>query len=166
MKIADLNEWLSLLANVGVLIGIIFLIVELQQTNRIARVSAEYEIRNNFSALNELNMSDPEYAEWIVGINQPDTVLDGTDEWRTRNVIARLWNVMQAASVSYENGIASETLYRNMLDDARLNIQNSSPAARVLWRQQLDAYPSLESTDLAQYIYGLLDNYDEFGREI
>ncbi len=166
MKLKHLNEWLSFGANLGVLVGIIFLIIELQQTNRIARVSAEYELRNNFSSLNELHMMDPDYADFITYTSSDNAVIEGADAFRVEQGINRLLNIWLAGIFSYENGIASEMIYNNIIDDARAVIENNSPAARVLWRKQLDTYPSLESTELFQYIYGLLESYDELGREL
>lgn len=165
MKLSHLNEWLSLIANMGVLVGIVFLIVELQQTNRIAQVSAEYELRNNFSSLNELHMANEEYSDFVVRTFYPDTMADG-DEFRARQAINRLLNIWLAAAFSYENGIASEMIYNNILDDAKGAIETSSPAGRVLWKSQLDTYPSLASTDVFQFIYELLEQYDENGLEI
>ncbi len=45
MKTVQLNRWLTLSANVGVLIGIFFLVAEMQQTNSIAKA----EVKNSLT---------------------------------------------------------------------------------------------------------------------
>ena len=45
MDIEKLNRWLTLGANVGVLAGIIFLALEIQQNSRLARLQFEDERR-------------------------------------------------------------------------------------------------------------------------
>ena len=62
MSIDKLNSWLTLAANVGVLVGIFFLAYELQQNTNVARSSA-YE--NNVQEINSwraLLASDEELA--------------------------------------------------------------------------------------------------------
>lgn len=55
-----LNQWLTLAANLGVLIGVIFLVVELNQANRIAAYSAESTRRTQFLAMNTARIENPE----------------------------------------------------------------------------------------------------------
>ena len=69
MKLDNLNHWLTLLANVGVLVGIIVVAVELQQTQiemraETSTLRAEMARQNDITAL-ELGMS--ELTQKIVG---------------------------------------------------------------------------------------------------
>lgn len=54
-----LNQWLTLAANLGVLIGVIFVVVELNQANRIAAYSAESTRRTQFLAMNTARIENP-----------------------------------------------------------------------------------------------------------
>lgn len=40
-RVGGLNQWLTLAGNLGVLVGLFFLVVELNQANRIAAYTAE-----------------------------------------------------------------------------------------------------------------------------
>lgn len=50
---------------IAVVQSLLFLVFQIQQTNRIARVTTEYEIRNNFSGINETLMTDPQLASLL-----------------------------------------------------------------------------------------------------
>lgn len=59
MNLDKLNNWLTLGANLGVLVGIIFLIVEVQQNNLIARAQTRMDIAGSMRE-NILMFSSPE----------------------------------------------------------------------------------------------------------
>lgn len=60
------DQWLSLLANLGVLVGLIFLIIELNQTNRIAIYSAESGRGTQFLDMNTVRIENPEIIAYLV----------------------------------------------------------------------------------------------------
>ena len=63
MNLEKCNQWLSLFSNLGVLIGIFFLVIEISQNNELLRAQAAYnfmEIRLNDR---EQILYNPEYAE-------------------------------------------------------------------------------------------------------
>jgi len=65
MQIEKLNPWLSFLGNVGVLAGIIFLILEIQQTNRIAEAELSRAVFENSGETRALLSTHPEI--WAKG---------------------------------------------------------------------------------------------------
>lgn len=72
-----LNQWLTLAANLGVLVGLIFLVVELNQANRIAAYSSENARRTQFLDMNTSRIQNPEI---IAKLMQPNAELDEV-EW-------------------------------------------------------------------------------------
>jgi len=59
MNAEKLNHWLGLGANLGVLIGIIFLAIELQQNNELLQAQTDYNyFVNSISNSSELRMSE------------------------------------------------------------------------------------------------------------
>jgi hypothetical protein len=54
MNKIDLGKIFTILANVGVLAGIIFVAFEIRQSNRIAVGTTSYEINRHFMGINEL----------------------------------------------------------------------------------------------------------------
>lgn len=161
MKNINIGQTVNTLANVGVIAGIIFLILEIQQANRIARVSAEYDLRNNFSSVNELVLVNDELAEFLFRRSEDGAVLDSTARVRAGAWTRRSLNVWLAAESAYENGIATEVTYNNIFDDIRFEIENSGPSMRAVWRDTLNVYPSLSDTAVFMYITELLEEHSD-----
>ena len=60
MNLDNLNKWLTLIANIGVMAGIIFLAVELNQNAVGQRVSAKQEMTRQFSDYVDMLILNPE----------------------------------------------------------------------------------------------------------
>jgi len=58
MQLDDLNKWLTLAANVGVLAGIIFLAIELQQNTNMMQAQTRQAITENSNSINIVLTSD------------------------------------------------------------------------------------------------------------
>ena len=72
MNVDKLNRWLTLGANVGVVIGLIVLIVELRQNSSLTRAEMEIELTTVQSDL-ELRMSAPDIsAVWMKSVYHPE----------------------------------------------------------------------------------------------
>lgn len=72
MNVDKLNRWLTLGANVGVVIGLIVLIVELRQNSSLTRAAMEIELTRVQADL-ELRMSSPDMsAVWMKSVYHPE----------------------------------------------------------------------------------------------
>lgn len=163
MKKIDLGQMLTILANVGVIAGIVFLGMEIRQANRIALVTAEYELRNNFSAANEAILTNTELAEFVHQTMMLSTPLEGGDIEKARSLVFRNMNVWLAATFAYRNGIATETTYENILDNVRADVgaAKSNPDMLAMWRDGYERFPSLHATPVFVLIDELLDEYEQ-----
>jgi len=63
MKSRSLNWWLSLIANLGVLGGLVFVGYEIRQNSAQLRAESSWSITESVNALNVGVYSDPRYAE-------------------------------------------------------------------------------------------------------
>jgi hypothetical protein len=71
-----LNRWLTLGANLGVLVGLIILIVEVHQNASLTRLSIEIS-KNALGADIELSLAQPEQAEiWVKSYMAPEQMSD------------------------------------------------------------------------------------------
>ena len=70
MKLDKLNEWLTLIANVGVLLGIAFLVVELDQSNRIAEREARTEVVTSGMELQQIFLESIDLPELMIKISE------------------------------------------------------------------------------------------------
>ena len=65
MNMEKLNPWLSLLANVGVLLGIVFLAIQIQQTNRASDAEASRSVNEAMNNVRSILNEHPEV--WAKG---------------------------------------------------------------------------------------------------
>jgi hypothetical protein len=66
MKGIDLGQAISAVANIGVIVGIVFLVVELRQNNEVLALQVQSEDRARVSGIIELVVANPEYADLMV----------------------------------------------------------------------------------------------------
>ena len=108
MESNRLNQWLTLGANIGVLVGIILLLVELNQTQEIARAEIRNEIYQGLT--DSLDLMDRDTADIIARlkagdvISQADAIL--VDRWAES--IFRYW---ENADYQYLMGLYDESEY-------------------------------------------------------
>ena len=84
-----LNRWLNLVTNLGVIIGIAFLIIELDQTNRIARYTAEVGWR---SQAIEINSNRIEYSETYAKLQADEAELTPSERAQALMMARQLFN--------------------------------------------------------------------------
>ena len=116
MNIERLNSWLTLIANIGVIAGIIFLALEIDQSNREAR-SATYQARVNEvdQSLREFSLSES-MADIYLKIEQsgveslnPSEYLRA-ENWERARIIR-----MQGQLYQYQLGFLDENSYEALL---------------------------------------------------
>ena len=115
-KFDDLNRWLTLLANVGVIVGIVFLAVEVRQNtaslemNRQIALADAYANRNNTvqGALVDVALSE-DFAEIYVRWQQDGLdALTATERFRVETwEVGRMFRV-ESQYVMWEQGLLPE----------------------------------------------------------
>ena len=114
-----LNRWLTLGANIGVLAGLIFLVVEIRHTNDLARASAYRSRGAEIQEAHQAVALDPELSRILLKSNQQG--IDGlTDHERIRYTY---WQIaaqlrMQNQFNDYQMGFLDEEIYQSALDAA------------------------------------------------
>jgi hypothetical protein len=114
-----LNRWVSLGANIGVFIGLIFLVVELKQTNDLAEASA-YRARGDEiqSALQSVALS-ADLAEILVKVDAEGIdALSAVEAMRYRQYLWAGVFRMQNQFNDYRLGYLDEYSYQGMLAEA------------------------------------------------
>ena len=142
MNLDKLNPWLAFAANVGVLAGILFLAVEIQQANRIARASTEIDIRGAYGVLNEgLYSEETGVAALFMKASEPDALSD-EERFRLRAWLTQMVNQWVSIEIAYENEMAPEETFGVVLNDQEYAIE-SWPAVRPIFRQIVDSYGAI-----------------------
>lgn len=114
MNLDKINEWLSLCANIGVLIGLVFLIVELNQANRIAVYEAESTRRSQFLDMNASRIQNPEI---IAKLMNPNVQLNDTEWVQALYTARQQTNTWIDAENAMINGLLSAETYDEIFTD-------------------------------------------------
>ena len=124
MKKIDLGKIFTILANVGVLAGIIFVAFEIRQSNRIAVGTTSYELNRHFMGINELYITNPDLLSLAVALaDERFTPQDGEQRELAEAYARRLLNNWVAIEDGYDNGIVSESLYLMAKEDVKAVIK-------------------------------------------
>jgi hypothetical protein len=84
-----LNRWLTLGANLGVVIGIVFLAFELRQNSALLEAEAGRELtQNQISLYNEM-LASPEFTEFLAKLKRGEELTD-SEKIRERGFYGRL----------------------------------------------------------------------------
>jgi hypothetical protein len=141
MNTEQLNRWLTLLANLGVIIGLIFLIVELDQSNRIARYDSENARRSQFMEINSTLM---DHAETFAKLKDNETNLTPAEEVQAVMIARLMMNTWQDAETAYEYGLLSETTFELTLNDISV-VAEEAPGLLPYFLYLTDSYDAEDS---------------------
>lgn len=114
-----LNRWLTLGANLGVVLGLIILIVEVQQNATLTRADMKSR-RNDVLVQIELSLAQPEIAKtWVKSIRAPETMTEVDARIVESHLVALMlqWDYMFEME---DAGLVTR-------EDAREHIQNTAP---------------------------------------
>ena len=127
----QLNRWLSLAANLGVIAGIVFLVVELRQNTEMMRAQSRTEMSQDTINMLTLNVNDQEYLEVIDrGLAGEElSPLEQTQFRRTYNAWIWHWN-----NLAYQHrvGLYDDSEYELQIEIVRKDIDRL-PGLKKHW---------------------------------
>jgi hypothetical protein len=115
MKKIDVGQTIGVLANVGVILGIVFLSLQLNQANRIATNDARRDVTERTYNLEMSILQSPELVELLVKLKDPASVLTPEEEVRAGSYARVIMNMAATVGLSFEDGfLTDEGIRRNM----------------------------------------------------
>ena len=109
-KLDRINRWMMLAANIGVMLGIVFLVLELRQNTVASRLEAASNFQNTFSEIEFFIAQNPEFATLLeAGRNGED--LSGPDKFRLTVFYGNVLRTWQNAHFQFEAGILSKGIW-------------------------------------------------------
>ncbi|MFP4335135.1 MAG: hypothetical protein ACLFQC_06620 [Wenzhouxiangella sp.] len=151
-----LSRWLTLGANLGVLLGLIILIIEVHQNASLTRLSLEVS-KNALLADIELSLAQPEQAEiWVKSYLAPETMNDIERRVVESYLVALLmqWDYMLQMNRS---GLITRS-------DAEQHIRNTGPFyfgsrfAKLWFTEEMSGW---EGTDMMEIALPIVEGLDE-----
>ncbi len=143
-RLKDFAEALGIIAIVA---SLLFLSLEIQQSNRIAIASTEIGIRNGYSEFNRGLHSSPGLAELMARAMEPEVEWSPAEGIRVLMVVNDILNVWLSVETACENGLAQDATCEELYDDIRTFIA-LFPGTHSEWRFIIDGYPSLANTKI------------------
>ena len=99
-----LNRWLTLIANLAVVAGILFLAVELRQNNVLLQAEARSNRTANVQQFNEM-MVDPSIASLVIAAADPNS-MSAVDSLRYSRFMRWMFISWEAEYLDYQSGLS------------------------------------------------------------
>ena len=154
------KELADLVGLAAVVLSLLFLAYEIRQSNRIARSTISYELGNNTSQLDQLVWTNSEVAALQVRIRDPAYVPTVVEEEMLRAQARRFLTVWGAIENAYRNGHQTRGQLEILLEDVEA-VLRAAPAARHLWKDELDQHAGLGSYEFYRRARGVVDGPQE-----
>ena len=154
-------KYFEFLGIIGVIVSLLFVAYQVQQANRIARVTTEYEIRNNRSEWQSIFLENPEITEFMIRIiAQSNSIEDMPEIDRRRAYIFAMRGIetWAAAETAFANGMLSNETYDYISEDINNTIKYQ-PGMHFFLNSILSDYPSLAESDIGNKIANGLEEY-------
>lgn len=154
-RLDHLNKWLTLGANVGVVLGLVLVVIEVRQNAELTRTQMEQR-KNDFLAEIEFSLAQPEIAPiWVKAVKTPEALTDAEIKIVDSHLISMLlqWDHMFQMERS---GLVTR-------DHVRQHIQNSAPYyfgskfGQNWWRLQMPGWGGTPMEEVAGPIVEALD---------
>ena len=150
MDTEKLNTWLTFLANVGVLAGIILLVYELNQNRQLMRA----EIRNDLSttAVNFLHSlaENPGLAEVILKANEGQE-LSPVEAYQVGSRSESVFRFWENSHYQFRQGLYDETEFAAVLETMRLIIAGNE-FLELYWRDNRQLFSVPFGVQIDEYL--------------
>ena len=130
MKKIDLGQGLTILANIGVLIGIAFLAIEIRQNTTSLEVGAYQDLLRQISTLNEISIQNPRVWNQIESV--PLSEMEPSEWEATTSMIVMVFRHGDMAYHQYERGLISKERLESALKPLSGNIGVAN--IKELWK--------------------------------
>ena len=154
-KTERLNRWLTLAANIGVVLGLIILIFEVRQNASLTRTEMQIE-RNSMLIEIEFSISSPETARaWVKSIRTPEEMSDVEIIIVEAHLVASMlqWDLM----FHMQSGglVSAEEAKQHILNTAQYYF--GSTFAKNWWHRQIGGWDGTPMMEVAGPIVEALD---------
>ncbi|MEJ2238529.1 MAG: hypothetical protein P8X82_09555 [Gemmatimonadales bacterium] len=145
-----LNSWLAVLANLGVLVGIIVVVLELNQNSEMVRAQTRNELSNGIVGLLSAGAENSELASIMRRANSGEELTaDEFVQFEERQ--AAMYRYWENVHYQYRQGLYDETEFSKQLEAWRAYV-NQSKAVADQWCK----FRSIVAEDFAAEVDGLL----------
>jgi len=131
IKLERLNHWLTLGANIGVVLGLVVLIVEVRQNTLQARASGNYQFLETSNNLNLAVIENRHVASMVRRGNKDYNALDEDEKVQYLYFIGQYYMVYANMYDLWQSGRFSDNAWRPVKKD--ILVLMSMPGSRHIW---------------------------------
>jgi hypothetical protein len=142
---------LSIVANLGVIAGLVFLAYEIQQSNRLAIATTELDVRNSYASLTQAIYSDVEIATLMTKAANPDTAWSEVEQVRMSSLMRHFGNTWLSVDTACANGMASPATCKG-LDETIREFLSDFPGTWPFWRKMTAEQPAVRDTTVGRIV--------------
>jgi hypothetical protein len=154
-KVDRLSRWLTLGANIGVVLGLIILIVEVRQNAALSRTELQVE-RNRMLIEIEISIASPETAAaWVKSIRAPEEMTDVEIRIAEAHLVAVLLQWDQMFRMQDGGLVSAEEAKQHILNSAQYYF--GSTFAKNWWYRQSGGWDGTPMMEVAGPIIEALD---------
>ena len=159
MESDRVNRWLMFASNIGVLIGLIFVGVEVRNSGNAVTAQAATAISEGYNHFNYLVATDPDVARLLyLGAGAPDKLTD-SESFRANFLFRGLFNHYFQVHKLYTAGILTESEWA--LYASEINMAMRSPGIKIF----LDGSRAVKSEIVDEFVKDVMryeTEFDEF----
>jgi len=136
----------------ALLASLIFLAVEINQSNTIAISSIQYAILSDFNEYHRDVLGNPELAELISKLeNASDTAFTPAESVRVHAFVTNFINIWFAIQTAHDNGQLSDNDFRIYVEDVQSSMLHY-PRAIPYFKKSIASTPSILGIEIFQPI--------------
>lgn len=142
----------------AVVFSLLIVAYQIQQANIIARVTTEYEIKNNYSEWNEsmyTNIETSDNLARLFGQSADIEDLELKDRIVLYTWVSRSIYIWSAAETAYESGMLSEETYQMALQDIAVTLA-TGPGLHSAYRAYFEQHQAMADTSVANEVYEII----------
>lgn len=137
-----IRDTIEMVGIIAVVLSLLLVAYEVRQSNRIAQATTTYEIGRDVNQFNELGYSDPEFAELLVKLRDPEFKPSAVEAMRVRLLANRFVNLWTIQEKAYRNGLLSDEQFAMTKADV-VTVMVAFPALNEIWKYLLRDQPRL-----------------------
>jgi hypothetical protein len=135
---------------VALLASLVFVAMEIKQSNKIAIASIQYDVLSDFNEYHRQVLADPEVAEFISILKKSDDrAFSPADEVRLHSFITIFINIWFAIHTAHENGQLTDDTYQIYLEDVQSFVLEYPRVAPYL-KESIRRTPSILDFEIFQ----------------
>ena len=147
MESDRVNRWLTLGANIGVLVGIALLIFELNQNREMMRAQIRNDLTTGVQELLRPALVDQDFADLLIRADTGES-LSPAESYRVRTWDSSIFRYWENVHYQYRHGLYDESEF-SPHKDAILDVVTKNPRMYSLWckDRQIFSRPFMEFMD-------------------